>query len=167
MNQNYFQGTNDHPYHLSVGAVVMNDKNEVCCHYFDKPAGPGFKYGSFDKFYLLMRETIEQNESIEECLARGLKEEFGMKATLKTYLGSLDSHWVTSTDNVKIEKTTLYFLCELISYNIADRRENDPERSSVVRWVNIRELITKMKEQAKRLGNTTLDESQILERVKQ
>lgn len=166
MSINYFQGTKDHPYHLSVGAVVMNDKNEVCCHYFDKAPGAVFKYGNLEKFYLLMRETIEPNESIEECLARGLQEEFGMKANLKTYIGSLDSHWMTKEGNVKIEKTTLYFLCTPISFNANDRREDDPEKSSVITWIPIFELIAKMKEQGNRLDNSTLDESEILERVK-
>lgn len=165
MSDNYFQGTKDHPYHLSVGAVVMNEKNEVCCHFFDKPAGPGFKYGTFENFYLLMRETIEPNESIEQCLERGLQEEFGMKAKMKSYIGSLDSHWMTKEGNIRINKTTLYFLCEPISFITLNRREDDPEKSSSIVWINIRELIEKMKEQGRRLGNVTLDESEILERI--
>lgn len=164
MVANYFQGTKDNPHHLSVGAVVQNDKGEICCHYFGKVM-PGSKYGNCENFYLLMRETIEPNETIEECLARGLQEEFGMKATLKRYLGSLDSHWVTK-DNVRINKTTLYFLCNPISFDIKNRKEDDSEEMSVIKWMNIKDLITKMKEQEERFGgNTTLDESAILERV--
>ncbi len=31
---NIFQGTKEHPYHVSVGAVVLNHENKVLCHYF-------------------------------------------------------------------------------------------------------------------------------------
>lgn len=161
---NYFQGSSTQPYHLSVGAVVMNDKEEICCHYFGKKV-PGSKYGDCEDFYLLMRETIEPNESIEEALSRGLKEEFGMKAELKKYLGTLESYWMSGED-VKINKTTLYFLCKLESFDLKNRKENDPEIFSIVQWVPLKDLIVKMREQGKRFGEySTLDESKILERI--
>ncbi len=30
----FFKGTKEKPYHLSVGAVFINDEGLVCCHYF-------------------------------------------------------------------------------------------------------------------------------------
>lgn len=88
---NYFIGTKENPYHLSIGGVLKNAEGKICCHYFDHISHPAF--GAYDNFYLLMRETIEPGESIEQCLHRGLSEEFGATAELKSYLGSIVSHF--------------------------------------------------------------------------
>ncbi len=161
MSNNYFGHTSENPYHLSVGAVVKNSKGEVCCHYFDKFLHKSF--GEFENFYLLMRETPEPGETLEETLKRGLLEEFGMEATLNRYIGSIVSHFPKKEK--MIEKTTLYFLCDFISLDESKRDRNDPEASSEIRWLTPSELILKMKEQGERLERTDADESVILERI--
>lgn len=53
--KNYFQGTSEHPQHLSIGAVLLNDKNEACCHKFNKENLKGYWVDEgLDNFYLLM-----------------------------------------------------------------------------------------------------------------
>ncbi|HRV76395.1 MAG TPA: NUDIX hydrolase, partial [Candidatus Saccharimonadales bacterium] len=85
--KNYFQGRSDHPYHLSVGAVLLNDKNEVACHYFvDAPVIGG-------EVCILMRESVEDGEVLEEALARGLMEEFGAMGNISTYIGSKETFY--------------------------------------------------------------------------
>jgi ADP-ribose pyrophosphatase YjhB (NUDIX family) len=161
---NYFQGTVDHPYHISVGAVVINDNNEICCHYF----GDGSRRNKFSKysdFYLLMRESMEMGESIEQTLHRGLKEEFNCKGEIITYIGSLQNKYFVG--DTQIEKTTLYFMVKYLRQNEGMRDENDPEGESEIQWQTPDFLIEKMKEQAVRLGNETFDESVILERSKE
>jgi hypothetical protein len=161
---NPFQATIDHPYHLSIGAILRNETDKICCHYFGPSAAREHKkYNQYENFYLLMRETIEPGESVEQCLHRGLMEEFGARAELKTYVGSIISQY--PIDEKIVEKTTAYFLCDLISFDQTKRRENDPEGGSKICWVSAVDLIAKMKEQGKRLKNTAFDESVVVERA--
>ena len=87
--KNYFQGTVENPYHISIGAIVKNDEGKIACHYFKTITHKDI--GTMENIFLLMRETIETNETIESCLTRGLLEEFGMRADLKSYVGSIVS----------------------------------------------------------------------------
>jgi len=161
--KNYFQGSMQNPYHISIGAVVMNDNNEVCCHYFRTFSHPAM--GTFDDFYLLMRETIEPDETIERCLARGLKEEFGIQATLHSFIGSIVSRFLIPKTHITMEKTTLYFLCDFVDMDLSKRASNDPESVSEIRWMKPQDLRIKMIEQGKRSGREDIDESKILEKL--
>lgn len=152
----------ENPYHISIGAVVVNDKNEICCHHFDKISIGGFL---FEDIHILMRETIEPNESIEQCLERGLKEEFGMKAELISYLGSITS-LLDLKDLAKVEKTTLYFLCKPISFDFNKRKVDDPESSSNIKWIKINDLILLMKKQSEKYNREDADESKVLMSIK-
>lgn len=121
--------------------------------------------GTFDNFYLLMRETIEPNESIEQCLTRGIREEFGAQVNLNSFLGSIVSRFKIPKTDITMEKTTLYFLCDFISIDPSKRSTNDPESVSEIRWMKPQDLIVKMKEQGKRSGREDIDESKVLERL--
>jgi hypothetical protein len=161
---NYFQGNSEHPQHLSVGAVLINDKKEICVHHFNNPEllkGYWTDEGLVD-FYLLMRETVEPNETLEHALARGLMEEFGVTAELKDYIGSIQSHFLHK--DVEVEKTTLYFLCLLKTQDIS-KRTGDIESKTLIEWRVPGFLIPKMKEQTIKYKRTDVDESSILERV--
>jgi len=160
--RNYFQGSSESPYHISIGAVIKNKDGKIGCHYFKKFIHETM--GEFENFYLLMRETIEPHESIEKCLSRGLMEEFGAEGDLKLYMGSIVSNFTHK--DVIIEKTTLYFLCDLVSFDPAKRSTEDIESNSEIMWLDKGELIDHMKEQSKRLHREDLDESVVLERFK-
>ena len=159
---NYFQGTSESPFHISIGAVLTNDKGEIACHYFKEFSHKSM--GSFKDFYLLMRETIEPGETIENCLSRGLMEEFGAVGKIKSYMGSVVSHFPHKS--VEIEKTTLYFHCELISFDPERRKRDDPESGSEIVWISKKELIEKMHEQGQRSKRQDLDESKVLVELK-
>lgn len=159
---NYFQGTAERPFHISIGAVLVNDNDEIACHYFKEFSHKSM--GNFKDFYLLMRETIEPGETIEKCLSRGLAEEFGAVGKIKSYIGSIVSHFPHK--NIEVEKTTLYFLCELISFNPKNRKLTDPESGSEILWIPKEELIKKMQEQGQRLNRQDLDESKVLMKLK-
>ena len=160
---NYFQGKIENPYHISIGGVVVNKEGKVACHYFEKLNHKNMRI--LTDFVLLMRETIEENESIETCLHRGLMEEFGMKAELKCYLGSIISHYNIRDTEVVVEKTTLYFLCDFISQDESLRSQEDIERESEIKWFDPKELIVRMKEQGKRLNREDMEESVVIERM--
>lgn len=161
---NHFQRSKEYPFHVSIGAIVINKDKNVYCHYFDKHEIPGF--GIFEDFYLLMRETIEPGESIEDCLERGLSEEFGAKASIRHYIGSIVSRFNLTKEGPEVEKTTLYFLCDLISIDETLRKIGDPESGSKIVEVPINDLIIRMTDQGIRLKRQDADESSILERAK-
>jgi hypothetical protein len=161
---NYFVGHSKHPRHLSSGAVLTNEKGEICVHHFDNPEllrGLWTEAGIVD-FYLLMRETPNPNETLEHALHRGLMEEFGAKATIEDYLGSIKSNF--KHKDVVVEKTTIYFLCKLVSQD-ETLRKGDIESKTKLEWHTPQFLIPKMKEQAVRYGRTDVDESSILEKL--
>lgn len=161
--KNYFQGVDDHPYHVSVGAVVINGKNNICCHYFGDNTLRN-KFPKYNDFYILMRESMEMGESIEQTLHRGLKEEFNCKGEIITYIGSLRNKYFVG--DTQIEKTTLYFAVKYLGQDEGVRDKNDPEGESEIQWQTVDFLVEKMKEQAIRLGNETFDESEIVARAK-
>lgn len=165
---NYFQGNSKHPQHVSVGAVLVNEKGEICCHHFDSSKGKFEGYWEeqgLDDFYILMRETIEPGETLEEALERGLLEEFGAEAEIIDYIGSIQSHF--ESKKVVVEKTTLYFLCNLKSQDLKKRSSGDVEFESQIEWQTADFLIPKMKEQSAKYGRTDIDESSILEKLGQ
>ena len=162
----YFQGNSTHPQHVSVGAILINEKGEICCHHiFTKDLKGYWAEEKVDDFYILMRETIEPNESLEHALHRGLREEFGAKAEMIDYVGTIVSHF--THDGVEVEKTTLYFLCKLTGQDLAQRSSDEEiEHKSALEWHTPDFLIPLMRAQAKRFGRTDVDESGILKRVK-
>lgn len=119
----YFRATNEYPYHLSIGAVVVNDEKKILCHHFKSLQLKGLE---FKDLYILMRETIEPNETIEQCLARGLREEFGVRAEIVHILGSLGSFIDDEISLIK-QKTVVYFLCRFADFLPEGRLDGDPE----------------------------------------
>jgi ADP-ribose pyrophosphatase YjhB (NUDIX family) len=155
---NYYRGTHEHPYHLSVGAVLINDHGEVCCHYFTL-------HQDYTDFYLLMRETMEAGETIEQALHRGLREEFAATAQVVGFLGSIVSEFDSASRQTKIQKTTLYFQCQLNHQDLSRREPDDPEAHSQIQWHPPQFLIPKMEEQFQRLGRADMNEAAVLNRL--
>ena len=149
---NPYKGTRENPHHISVGVILINDKNEIACHFYGEQHIRNYP----KNFYTLLHETPEANETLEDTAMRGLREEYSMTGTLGHYVGSIVSRF--DFEGVGVEKTVLYFLCKLTSI---DKRDlTDPESISEIKWMNIDELIAIMKTQGED------DESKILEDVK-
>jgi len=161
---NYFQGTAEHPQHLSVGAIVVNDRGEVLCHRFKKEllAANWDEWKNFDELYLLMRETLDPAEPLERALLRGLVEEFGVVAEIIDYIGSLKNSFFK--DDIEVEKTTLYFLCKFSSGGFS-RDMTDVEGASQLMWLSSKALMEQMKKQEENAKNTSAIERPILERA--
>ncbi|QQG49678.1 MAG: NUDIX domain-containing protein [Candidatus Berkelbacteria bacterium] len=164
MAANYFSWKDNGQSHLSIGAVVINDEGKICSHHFTKLPFEVFGTRYERDVYLLMRETVEPNETLEVALSRGLMEEFGMKTTLKTYIGSILCHFTQK--NTKIEKTTLYFLCQYVSDDLNSRRRGDAEARSTLEWHEPNFLMQKMQQQFKSTGREDINEAPIIARVK-
>lgn len=155
--QNYFLGTADSPHHLSVGAVLFNGQGQIAVHHFPDDGQP------LASMYILMRETIEPEESIEGALSRGLQEEFGATGDLVEYLGSQNG--VFHPHGATVYKTTVYFLVRLRTIDPASRRTGDDEERSTVEWHEPQFLLDRMAEQWDRYHTKTADESEIIRRA--
>lgn len=150
------------PYHLSVGVVLVDDQRRVACHYFQQ-IEDGKTKQVYRDFYILMRETVEPNETLEQAVARGLKEEFGAKGRIIDFLGSQTI--VMPRDGYEINKTTLYFLVRLDTIDPSKRLSDDPERGSQIQWYDIAEMIEKMSQQKGKDYRADMNEAEILERA--
>ena len=155
--QNYFAGSSDHPYHISVGAVLLDINGRIACHHFKQARG-------LSDYYSLMHETLEPNESLEQALARGLMEEFGATATLKTYIGSRVAFFDAS-DGTAIQKTCLYFTLTVDTLDETKRHQNDREAGSRIEWLPASELAEKLRSQAARLGRKNETDAEIIDRM--
>lgn len=156
-----FNWTKENPYHISVGVVLQREDGCVCCHHFgDVEVNPIRPHD----LYILMRESINDNEPLEVAAARGLMEEFGAIGTPVRFLGTLLTHHPEKV-GVIVEKTTPYILCKLVSQDDSLRGAEDEERDSVIEWLPVAELIEKMKEHHKIFQREDAYEVPILERL--
>lgn len=152
----FFQASEKQPYHLSIGAVLFNEEGKVACHYFKEIFG-------HKDVYILMRESMEDEETPLTTLHRGLKEEFGARAEPIAFLGCLSGY--LQDPRLSFEKTTLYIACRLIEWNPEARDPNDPEASSTILWLKPEELIALMQKQGERFaGRVDADESEMVRR---
>lgn len=153
----FFRASEKQPYHLSIGAVLFNSEGKVACHHFKEIFG-------YKDVYILMRESMEDNETPLTTMHRGLMEEFGATAEPVAYLGCLSGY--LPDKRLSFEKTTLYIACKLIDWNPEERDPNDPEAGSTILWLEPEELIAIMKKQGKKAGGRVdADESEMVRRA--
>lgn len=156
-NNPFFQASQKQPYHLSIGAVLFDQNGRIACHHFKEILG-------HKDIFILMRESIEDNETPLETLSRGLKEEFGAIAHPVAFLGSLSGY--LPDPRLSFEKTTLYIACELVQWNPADRDLADPEACSTIEWLEPDMLISLMQQQGVRFQHRAdADESEMIKRA--
>lgn len=140
----------------------MNEKGEVLTHNYPNLSAWGFS-PDLGSCVLLMRESIESGETLEQALHRGLMEEFGVTGTIVTYIGSIISHFLRPHDKTSIEKTTVYFLVSPKEIDFS-KRKNDIENTSELLWRQPMELMKEMREQSICYGRDDINESAIIER---
>jgi hypothetical protein len=153
----FFQASENQPYHISVGAVLFDQEGRIACHHFTEILG-------HKDIYILMRESMENNESPLETLSRGLKEEFGATALPVAFLGCLSGY--LPDPRLSFEKTTLYVACQVVDWNPENRDFEDPEACSTIEWLEPDVLISIMQEQGIRFHHRVdADESEMIIRA--
>lgn len=156
------QNKPNQPFHVSVGAVVINDKGKIRVHKRVPGTTPPewlFTLGGLKESYTLMRETVENGEVLEEAVLRGVREEFGIEGEIRKYLGSIQAHLVNGK-GMHWEKTTLYYLVAMKEEH--ERHADDGESHTELVWADADFLMEKMGEQGKATKREDLDESKIL-----
>jgi ADP-ribose pyrophosphatase YjhB (NUDIX family) len=156
-----FKQTPEHPFHISVGAVLVNEEEKICVHKMTKSKTPGVYANVFegrDEIYILMRETLDNNETLEAAAMRGIREEFGAAGEIRQYLGS--QAFEVRMHGYPYEKTTVYF--EITLTELGERPE-DEESYTDIEWHTPEFLIERMKEQGKGNPLADIDESKIIE----
>jgi len=156
-NSPFFQASRKHPYHLSIGAVLFDQNGRIACHHFNEILG-------HKDIYILMRESLENDETLLAALHRGLKEEFGATAQPVAFLGSLSGY--LPDPRLPFEKTTLYIACQLMQWNPENRDLTDPEAGSTIEWLEPATVISLMERQGVRFQHRAdADESEMIKRA--
>lgn len=153
----FFQASRNQPYHLSIGAVLFDQQGRIACHHFNEILG-------HKDIYILMRESMENEETPLMTLNRGLREEFGAIAEPVAFLGCLSGYLPDPT--LPFEKTTLYVVCKLLEWKPENRDLDDPEACSIIEWLEPAALISLFQEQGIRFNHRIdLDESEMIKRA--
>ena len=155
------QHSADRPFHISVGAVLVNSEGNICVHrrtLENTPEKYVFAMGGLGDVVILMRESLENNETLEQAVLRGIREEFGAEGKIIQYLGSIQANVQTTAH--AFEKTTLYYSVQL---TLLGERPEDAESDSELLWLPPGELIARMKYQGANTHREDLDESKIIE----
>ena len=81
-----------------------------------------------------MRESVENDETPDMAVRRGLREEFGATAERVQYLGSAVTYFTRREGGPKIEKTTLWHLAHLGNIDHNDRKLEPYEEDTLIEW---------------------------------
>ncbi|WKZ30671.1 MAG: NUDIX domain-containing protein [Candidatus Dojkabacteria bacterium] len=154
---NIYKASPKHPSHLSIGAIVINQQNQVLCNHYSK-------FGHLEDIYTLMTQTHQPGLTIEQSVAAGLKEEFGIEPDLSamSYLGTktYKDKWFAESPTM-VEKTVVYLLVR-VGDDVQPVVGADNTEEVTAKWIEINELVKKMQEQGIEHGVSYLDESAML-----
>lgn len=159
--RNYYQASVEQPFHLSIGAVPVRNGKIMCLHF--KELGP------YKNFYVLPTETVEQGETIDQTLHRGLLEEMGVTCKIKNFLGSAiyPGIWFTEISKpTNVVKTVLYFLVEVENYDESKRLKGEIESDTDITEFDLVDLQRVMEEQSMRIPVKEVNQIEILLRAK-
>lgn len=133
ITKNLFAWTPENKQHLSVGAVIVNEKGEILVH----------KLARIGNKYFLPKKTHHSGQTLEATLAT-IEKETGWKVEAMRFLGSIKSQFGDATSG-NIDKTTLYLLCKPTAQTTRDSEDRDAD--SELLWVPQNELVNIFEQQ--------------------
>src|SRR3989338_3873893 len=139
---NLFKHKEGAPFHISVGAILVNNEGKILTHKRTTDTTPKeflHTMGGLPETYTIMRESLEDAETLEEAVHRGLKEEFGAEGEIRKYLGAIFIPELRAKTRA-FEKTTLYF--EVALTRQGERLMDDVESHTALEWNDPKFLIT-------------------------
>ena len=171
---NMFIGTEEHPYHLSVGAVLVNDAGKFLAHRYDikkvslmEAQNYETEIPPIETFHTVMTETPESGEDLFETLHRGCMEEFGAEVEVLAFLGTQIGHFSRpSKPNVSIEKSMPFFLCRIKTLDDSRRPQGEIESQSDALFFDPEELADIFDSQFKILQRTDSNLGNMVRRAK-
>lgn len=130
-----FRGDKNHPYGYSCGGIVWrkNKKGKLEVLLLHRFKTDHWDYDSWH----LPKGTACKGETKKEAAKREIEEETGYKVEVLNKIGSLKSTW--HYKDVKIYKTTYYFVCKPINKMRSSAFEHDE-----VKWVELNEAIKRV-----------------------
>ena len=146
-----YANSKDLHYHISVGAVVRNDKGEVLV--LCRPDGT----------CVLTTETMRPRETPLETLARGIIEELGATARVTRFLGATEMPFRWGGDGDHYEKTILWHEMLLESIDESLRAAGDDETGAEAVWLSVKQAEAVFTEQGRTLNDW--DFSAVIERL--
>ena len=155
-----YQQREGNPFHISVGAVAVKE-GQILVHRRTKENVPerfAYTLGGLSESYVLMHESVENGEALEDAVVRGLKEEFGASGTVRKYLGALS--FMHTWSGKTFEKTILYFLADITEMS---KRPDDMEAWTELAWLSPEALLEKFRYQNERSDRPELSEAKIIE----
>ncbi len=159
----FYQHSLPQPFHISVGAVLFNDNFEICVHHFTLERVPEtlrFLVDNLPDVWHLMRESLEDGETLSEAVLRGCQEEFGATGTIEKFLGAKIDTIVSPAK--EFQKCTLYHAVRLIT--LGERTGTDAEETALMEWYSPAALLELFNEQCRQTARPELDERVIIER---
>lgn len=91
-----FRAVNENPYHLSVGVILKTEEGWYVLH-------------RRDDVYSCVTGTVDDNESLEECVHREVMEEMGVTCSIDSYAGG--TICTVADQRGTFQKTTVWFMC--------------------------------------------------------
>lgn len=159
----FYQHSLPQPYHISVGALLFNDRFEIGVHHFrieHIPEQLRFLADNLPDIWHLMRESLEDGETLEAAVLRGCQEEFGAVGTVEKYLGAKIDQILTPSKS--FQKCTLYHAVRL--QTLGERTGDDGENVSQLEWYAPHDLLALFDEQVQKTNRPELDERELVER---
>ncbi len=160
----FYQHSDTQHFHISVGAVVFNEKSEICVHHIkleQVPESSKFLCDYLSDVWYLMRESLEDGETLSAAVHRGCKEEFGAEVSIEKYLGAkIDA--IITPNQPSFEKLTIYHAVRL--NGLGERTDIEGERDTIMEWYTASELLALLNTQCAKTKRPELDERIIIER---